>query len=56
MLNEIKEAIRDKYLDFGFTDEQRKAVLLIFAGFLAVGGIFFALSQANRHAAFKTSF
>ena len=47
MLNEIKEAIRDKYLDFGFTDEPRKAVLLIFAGFLAVGGIFFALSQGH---------
>lgn len=47
MLNEIKDVIRDKYLDFGFTDDQRKAVLILFAGFLAVGGIFFALSQGR---------
>ena len=43
----IKDAIRDKYLDFDFTDEQRKGVLILFAGFLAVGGIFFALSQGQ---------
>jgi len=47
MLNEIKEAIREKYLDFGFTDEQRKAVLITFAAALAVGAIFFALSQGR---------
>lgn len=43
----IKDAIRDKYLDFDFSDEQRKGVLILFAGFLAVGGIFFALSQGQ---------
>lgn len=47
MLNKLRDAIADKYLDFGFTDEQRKAVLILFAGFLAVGGIFFALSQGR---------
>ncbi|CAN2242273.1 ComEA DNA uptake protein and related DNA-binding proteins [actinobacterium SCGC AAA044-D11] len=47
MLNELKDAIREKYLDFGFTDEQRKAVLILFAGALAVGAIFFALSQGR---------
>jgi len=47
MLNEIKDAIREKYLDFGFTDEQRKAVLIIFGSFLAIGAIFFALSQGR---------
>lgn len=30
MLNQLKETIREKYLDFGFTDEQRKAVLIVF--------------------------
>jgi len=43
----IKDAIRDKYLDLDFSDEQRKGVLILFAGFLAVGGIFFALSQGQ---------
>ncbi len=47
MLNELKDAIREKYLNFGFTDEQRKAVLILFAGALAVGAIFFALSQGR---------
>lgn len=47
MLNELKETIRDKYLDFGFTDEQRKAVLIVFGAFIAVGAIFFALAQGH---------
>lgn len=47
MLNKLKEAIRDKYLDFDFSYEQRKGILILFAGFLAVGGIFFALSQGR---------
>jgi competence protein ComEA len=47
MLIKLKEAIRDKYLDFDFSDEQRKGILILFAGFLAVGGIFFALSQGR---------
>ena len=47
MLNELKEVIRDKYLDFGFTDEQRKAVLIVFGAFIAVGAIFFVLAQGH---------
>lgn len=47
MLMQFISTIRDKYLDFDFSDEQRKGVLILFAGFLAVGGIFFALSQGQ---------
>ena len=47
MLNELKEVIRDKYLDFGFTNEQRKAVLIVFGAFIAVGAIFFTLAQGH---------
>ena len=47
MLNELKEVIRDKYLDFGFTNEQRKAVLIVFGAFIAVGAIFFVLAQGH---------
>ena len=47
MLNELKETIRDKYLDFGFTDEQRKAVLIVFGAFIALAFLFFALAQGR---------
>ena len=47
MLNQLKEAIRDKYLDFGFTDEQRKAVLIVFGTFIALAFLFFALAQGR---------
>ena len=48
MLNQLKETIRDKYLDFGFTDDQRNAVLIVFGGFIAVGAVFFALAQGQN--------
>ena len=48
MLNQLKETIRDKYLDFGFTDDQRNAVLIVFGGFIAIGVIFFALAQGHN--------
>ena len=48
MLNQLKETIRDKYLDFGFTDDQRNAVLIVFGGFIAVGAVFFALAQGHN--------
>jgi competence protein ComEA len=48
MLNQLKETIRDKYLDFGFTDDQRNAVLIVFGGFIAIGAIFFALAQGHN--------
>ena len=48
MLNQLKETIRDKYLDFGFTDDQRNAVLIVFGGFIAMGAIFFALAQGHN--------
>jgi len=48
MLNQLKETIRDKYLDFGFTDDQRNAVLVVFGGFIAMGAIFFALAQGHN--------
>jgi competence protein ComEA len=47
MLNQLKETIRDKYLDFGFTDDQRNAVLIVFGAFIAVGAVFFALAQGQ---------
>ena len=47
MLNQLKETIRDKYLDFGFTDEQRKAVLIVFGAFIALALLFFALAQGR---------
>jgi|FLOH01.1.fsa_nt_gi competence protein ComEA len=47
MFDEIREVIADKYLNFGFTTEQRNAVLILCAGFLAVGGIFFVLAQGS---------
>ena len=47
MLNQLKETIRDKYLDFGFTDEQRKAVLIVFAAFIALAFLFFTLAQVR---------
>ncbi len=48
MLNQLKETIRDKYLDFGFTEDQRNAVLIVFGGFIAVGAVFFALAQGHN--------
>ena len=47
MLNQLKETIRDKYLDFGFTEEQRKAVLIVFGAFIALGILFFVLAQGR---------
>ena len=47
MLNQLKETIRDKYLDFGFTDEQRKALLIVFGAFIALAFLFFALAQGR---------
>ena len=47
MLNQLKETIRDKYLDFGFTGEQRKAVLIVFGAFIALAFLFFALAQGR---------
>jgi competence protein ComEA len=47
MLNQLKETIRDRYLDFGFTDDQRNAVLIVFGGFIAVGAVFFSLAQGH---------
>jgi competence protein ComEA len=47
MLNQLKETIRDKYLDFGFTDEQRKAVLIVFGAFIALAFLFFTLAQGQ---------
>jgi len=47
MLNQLKETIREKYLDFGFSDDQRNAVLIVFGGFIAVGAVFFALAQGQ---------
>ena len=48
MLNQLKETIRDKYLDFGFTEDQRNAVLIVFGGFIAVGALFFTLAQGHN--------
>jgi competence protein ComEA len=47
MLNQLKETIRGKYLDFGFTDEQRKAVLIVFGAFIALAFLFFTLAQGR---------
>ena len=47
MLNQLKETIRNKYLDFGFTDEQRKAVLIVFGAFITLAFLFFTLAQGR---------
>jgi len=51
MLNDLKERIRERYFDFGFTKDQERAVLIVFAAFLAVGGIFFLLAQGSASSA-----
>jgi competence protein ComEA len=54
MFNDLKERIRDRYFDFGFTKDQERAVLIVFAAFLAVGGIFFLLAQGSASSAAST--
>jgi competence protein ComEA len=54
MLNQLKETIRDKYLDFAFTEDQRNAVLIVLGGFIAVGAIFFALAQGHNSGPVET--
>jgi len=54
MLNQLKETIRDKYLDFAFTEDQRNAVLIVLGGFIAVGAIFFALAQGHNSDSVET--
>jgi len=54
MLNDLKERIRERYFDFGFTKDQERAVLIVFAAFLAVGGIFFLLAQGSASSAAST--
>jgi len=51
MFNDLKERIRERYFDFGFTKDQERAVLIVFAAFLAVGGIFFLLAQGSASSA-----
>jgi len=51
MLNDLKERIRELYFDFGFTKDQERAVLIVFAAFLAVGGIFFLLAPGSASSA-----
>jgi competence protein ComEA len=51
MFNELKERIRERYFDFGFTKDQERAVLIVFAAFLAIGGIFFFLAQGSASSA-----
>ena len=45
---EVLAKVQDRYFEIGFSKEQQKAILIVFAGFLAVGGIFFALSQGGQ--------
>ena len=54
MFNDLKERIRERYFDFGFTKDQERAVLIVFAEFLAVGGIFFLLAQGSASSAAST--
>ena len=54
MFNDLKERIRERYFDFGFTKDQERAVLIVFAAFLAVGGIFFLLAQGSASSAAST--
>jgi len=51
MFNDLKERICERYFDFGFTKDQERAVLIVFAAFLAVGGIFFLLAQGSASSA-----
>jgi len=43
-----QEEMRDRYFELGFSKEQQKGALIIFGGFLAVGALFFALSQGGE--------
>ena len=54
MFNDLKERIRERYFDFGFTKDQERAVLIVFAAFLAIGGIFFLLAQGSASSAAST--
>jgi len=54
MFNVLKERIRERYFDFGFTKDQERAVLIVFAAFLAIGGIFFLLAQGSASSAAST--
>jgi competence protein ComEA len=51
MLNRIKIFISDKYFEMGFSKEQERAVAIVFAAFLALGGAFFALAQGSASSA-----
>ncbi len=43
-----QEEARDRYFELGFSKDQQKGILIIFGGFIAVGAIFFALSQGGE--------
>jgi len=51
MLNNLREKIAAKYFEMGFNKEQERAVAIVFAAFLAIGGLFFALAQGGQSSA-----
>lgn len=47
-LRERIEDLRERYFELGISKEQQRGALIIFGGFLAVGALFFALSQGGE--------
>ncbi|MEN9735864.1 MAG: hypothetical protein RL129_574 [Actinomycetota bacterium] len=48
MLDEIREKLRRRYETLGFSKEQEKALLILFAGFILVGTLFIFLNQGGK--------
>ena len=48
MLDEFLNKVRDRFEDLGFSKEQEKAIAILFAGFLIIGGLFVALNLGGK--------
>lgn len=47
MLKDLIDRIRERFEDLGFSKDQEKALLILFAGFLIVGALFVFLNTGN---------
>ena len=48
VINDFKEKAKERFADLGFSREQEKALLILFAGFLIIGGLFVALNMGGK--------
>ena len=48
MFNELISKVKDRFSDLGFSKEQEKALLILFAGFLIVGSLFVFLYTGGK--------